>query len=193
MSTTKTARVMTIVTLIGAAFLLAGFQLLGPGDTGAEAATRSAEQTPVLRAKAQADLTPSTLLEVQTREIEGFDTPMLTVGEGFTVYRSEADSADPPTSACTGGCAETWPAVVVSTDPDADPASLLDRIEVTGIDASALGLLWRDDLGWQLTVLDWPVYLFADDAAPGDTNGHCVNGFTALTETGKPAMAITEW
>jgi Secreted repeat of unknown function len=33
---------------------------------------------------------------------------VLTDGSGHLLYRSDADSADPPTSTCADACAETW-------------------------------------------------------------------------------------
>jgi hypothetical protein len=41
---------------------------------------------------------------------------VLTNAVGLTLYRFDRDSADPPTSNCTGECAETWPKVLVGED-----------------------------------------------------------------------------
>ena len=41
-------------------------------------------------------------------------------GLGWTLYRSDADSAKPPRSACVGSCTDEWPPVLMQAG---DPAS----------------------------------------------------------------------
>lgn len=99
---------------------------------------------------------------------------VVTDSEGWTLYRFEDDSADPPASACTGACAETWPPV---------PAE--DAAAAAGIRASQLGRVQREDGSWQLTLGGRPVYRYAGDTAPGDTSGHGVGGtWYALSPNG---------
>lgn len=68
---------------------------------------------------------------------------VLTDGSGHLMYRSDADSADPPTSTCTGPCAETWIPVVV------DPSQELD---LAGVKESLVGNVVRDDGSTQITL-----------------------------------------
>ncbi|TDC71410.1 SCO0930 family lipoprotein [Streptomyces hainanensis] len=102
---------------------------------------------------------------------------VVTDAEGFTLYRFENDTADPPVSNCEGDCLVAWPAV---------PAD--DAAAAAGIDASLLGEVERSDGSLQLTLNGWPVYRYAEDAAPGDVNGHGVGGvWNALAPSGAPA------
>lgn len=100
-------------------------------------------------------------------------------GAGKTLYRFDADLAEPPKSNCDGDCAKTWPPV------PADDATAGD-----GIDKSLLGEVTRSDGTKQLTVDGWPVYRYAKDANSGDTNGQGVGGkWFALAPDGKKAKA----
>jgi predicted lipoprotein with Yx(FWY)xxD motif len=100
---------------------------------------------------------------------------------GFTLYRFDSDTADPPTSACSGDCAEVWPPLTVE-DASAPAAN--------GIDAGLLGTLTRDDGSVQVTLAGWPLYRYAEDGAPGDALGHGVGGtWFAVTPTGGRAAA----
>jgi len=67
-------------------------------------------------------------------------------------------------SACAGECAGIWPPV---------PAD--DPVAAEGVDAALLGSLQRDDGTEQLTYAGRPLYYYAQDAEPGDTNGQGVN------------------
>jgi predicted lipoprotein with Yx(FWY)xxD motif len=80
---------------------------------------------------------------------------------GNTIYLFVPDAQGP--SVCYDDCANAWPPLVG---------------EVTaadGIDAALLGSLERDDGSVQATYNGWPLYYFANDAAPGDTNGQGLN------------------
>jgi predicted lipoprotein with Yx(FWY)xxD motif len=85
----------------------------------------------------------------------------------MTVYTFTKDTANSGSSACTGGCATTWPALTVPSGakPSAGPGA-------TG----KLGTITRTDDGTiQVTYNGLPLYFFANDKAPGDTNGHYTN------------------
>ncbi|MFG2576794.1 SCO0930 family lipoprotein [Streptomyces sp. NPDC048481] len=104
---------------------------------------------------------------------------ILTDGAGKTLYRFDADTAEPPKSNCDGDCATTWPPV------SADDVSAGD-----GIDKSLLGEITRSDGSKQLTVGGWPAYYYAKDANAGDISGQGVgNKWFALTPEGKKAKA----
>jgi predicted lipoprotein with Yx(FWY)xxD motif len=84
---------------------------------------------------------------------------VLVDGRGHTVYLFANDKTTQST--CTGGCAGNWPFVPApATQPTTAPG-------VTG----ALGVTTRSDGARQLTVSGHPVYTFAGDSAPGQTNG----------------------
>lgn len=86
---------------------------------------------------------------------------ILVDSEGNTLYLFTPDDSGP--SVCTDDCAAAWPPVLGSVDAGA------------GIDAVLIGTASRDDGSIQATYNSWPLYYFARDAAPGDTNGQGVN------------------
>jgi predicted lipoprotein with Yx(FWY)xxD motif len=104
---------------------------------------------------------------------------VLSDSSGLTLYRFDADTANPPKSSCDGGCATTWPPV---------PAD--DATAGAGIDKALLGEVTRADGTKQLTVGGWPAYRYAKDVNAGDVNGQGVGGkWYALAPTGKKATA----
>lgn len=74
-----------------------------------------------------------------------------------TLYVFENDTGEDST--CTGGCAQTWPALM-SDDPTAGD----------GVDESKLS---TNDAG-QVVYNGHPLYTYSGDEEPGDTNGHGV-------------------
>ncbi|WP_300006875.1 hypothetical protein [Pseudonocardia sp.] len=86
-------------------------------------------------------------------------------GLGWTLYRFDDDTAQPPASNCAGDCAAAWPPVL------AEPGTPL---ELEGVAQEAVGTITRPDGGVQLTIGGWPVYRYAADPAPGATDGHGV-------------------
>ncbi len=102
---------------------------------------------------------------------------VLTDSEGFTLYRFDKDTPNPPKSNCEGDCAKTWP-VVAAGDAKAAP----------GTDATLLGEVTRADGSKQLTIDGWPMYRYAKDTKAGDTNGQGVGGtWFASAPDGKKA------
>ncbi|MDX3655714.1 hypothetical protein PV646_00220 [Streptomyces sp. ID05-26A] len=87
-----------------------------------------------------------------------------TDSDGMTLYRFDDDTAEPPTSNCSGDCAVQWP-----------PAFVSEGFQVQGVDASLVGTIERDGKK-QLTIAGWPQYLFAGDEVCGDANGQGVGG-----------------
>ncbi len=80
----------------------------------------------------------------------------------MTVYTFTKDTADSGKSACTGGCASTWPPLTV-------PAG---GAPAAGTGATGkLGTITRDDGTIQVTYKGLPLYFFKNDKAPGDANG----------------------
>ncbi|MFD4029377.1 SCO0930 family lipoprotein [Streptomyces sp. NPDC058637] len=102
---------------------------------------------------------------------------VLTDSAGFTLYRFDKDTADPPKSNCEGDCASAWPVV---------PAD--DATAAAGSDAALLGEVTRADGTEQLTVGGWPMYRYAKDTRPGDATGQGVGGtWFASAPDGKKA------
>jgi predicted lipoprotein with Yx(FWY)xxD motif len=89
---------------------------------------------------------------------------ILVDAEGRTLYMFVPDEeTGEPT--CYEDCATNWPPLVA--DGEATVGEGLDDSLVTTVPRT-------DDAGEQVKYGDWPLYLFANDAAPGDTNGQGV-------------------
>jgi predicted lipoprotein with Yx(FWY)xxD motif len=96
---------------------------------------------------------------------------ILVDGDGRTLYAFTKDKGDQ--SACSGQCATNWPALT-------GPATA-----GTGVKASLLSTSMQANGKSQVTYGGRPLYYFAGDAKPGDTNGQGVGGvWFALTADG---------
>lgn len=63
--------------------------------------------------------------------------------------------------------------------------------EVTGVEQSLVGKVKRPDGKWQVTLAGWPLYRYAKDQSPGDTEGQGVGGtWYAAAPTGKKAAPV---
>ena len=97
-------------------------------------------------------------------------TPLGTVvvdGGGRTLYVFAKDTG--PKSTCSGACASNWPPFTASSAPRAG----------TGVAASALSLVKRDDGRRQVTLDGHPLYFFGGDRSPGQANGQGSDAFGA--------------
>ncbi len=102
----------------------------------------------------------------------------LTGPNGKTLYVFLRDIPD--TSNCTGGCLDVWTPLIVT-----------DRAAIdTGAGASGQFGLINTPSGKQVTYNRAPLYYYAGDAKPGDTNGHLVQGiwFVARPDTASTAV-----
>jgi predicted lipoprotein with Yx(FWY)xxD motif len=97
---------------------------------------------------------------------------ILVDGDGRTLYAFTKDKGDQ--SACSGGCATNWPALTGTATAG------------TGIQASLLSTSMQANGKSQVTYGGKPLYYFAGDAKPGDTNGQGIgNVWFALTADGE--------
>jgi predicted lipoprotein with Yx(FWY)xxD motif len=107
---------------------------------------------------------------VQVNETTDFGS-ILVNGEDMSLYVFMADTQDSGTSACTDAeCVAEWPPLTSEGAPEAGE----------GVDATLLSTITRDDGTLQATYNGWPLYLFEEDTAPGDTNGQGVDEFGGL-------------
>lgn len=88
---------------------------------------------------------------------------VLVDADGLTLYGLTDDSEGVPT--CDGACADAWPPLTVDT------AEL-----PAGLDADVFSVVERADGTFQLKAGAWPLYRFAGDSAPGETNGQGSGG-----------------
>ncbi|MGW4645318.1 hypothetical protein [Kitasatospora sp. NPDC004289] len=107
--------------------------------------------------------------------------PTVLDGLGYTLYRFDKDTAKPSASNCNGDCAAKWPPVPVNAQGT-----------LQGVDRALVGTVTRADGTQQLTLGGWPLYRFAGDKAPGETNGQGVGGtWFAAAPDGKKAAATS--
>jgi len=116
-------------------------------------------------------ITPGRVLSTAT--LKG--SPGFVNAAGFTVYVFDADLASPGHSVCDNICAQNWPPVAASANNLPSPWSVITRA-----DGSA-----------QLAYAGRPLYQFAFDAHPGDTNGDGVNAFGGLWHIARPQAAAS--
>ena len=88
---------------------------------------------------------------------------ILTDATGRTLYAFTVDKGG--NSACYQQCAKAWPALTVKGEPTAGE----------GLQSSLLGTTTRTDGTTQVTYKGMPLYHFAGDTKPSDTNGQGLN------------------
>jgi len=86
---------------------------------------------------------------------------ILVDSKGRTLYLFEADSAG--MSACTGACTQSWPPLEAAGKPTAGSGASASELAANGTT--------------QVTYNGHPLYRFAGDQQPGDTNGQGVTAF----------------
>lgn len=108
------------------------------------------------------------------------DAGYLVDDAGMSLYTFDSDTGD--TSTCYGQCAESWP-------PAVTPGMVARNTGVTG----TADLTSRTDgTAGQVRYNGDPLYYFAGDSAPGDTNGDGVGGVWHLARasvTASPSAA----
>jgi predicted lipoprotein with Yx(FWY)xxD motif len=92
---------------------------------------------------------------------------ILVDGTGRTLYLFEKDQGT--TSSCYGACAGGWPPDTTNGAPRAG----------AGVSASLLGTTTRTDGKTKVTYHGHPLYYFAGDRKPGDSNGEGLKAFGA--------------
>ncbi|MFI9169059.1 SCO0930 family lipoprotein [Streptomyces lincolnensis] len=102
---------------------------------------------------------------------------------GHTVYRFMKDSPWPMKTACVGECLEKWPVIA---PVDAEDTEGID-LKGSGPRGQGYVVFDRPDGIKQQTIDCVPIYTFAGDKKPGDTNGQGVGGtWYAVAPDGKP-------
>ncbi len=98
---------------------------------------------------------------------------VLITSSGMTLYGLTKDTST--TSACSGGCVQTWPPLVVQKGWTVG----------SGLDQSSFHTILRSDGTRQLVAGRWPLYTFAGDSIPVDVKGEGTGGFFAVGIDGK--------
>ena len=114
----------------------------------------------LLAAPAAAQTTPAKPLSLEHRML-------LRCSAAFAIVAKRQEAGD--------GQAKAWP-------PLTGEASAGD-----GVDAGLIGTAEHPESGTQVTYNGWPLYYFAGDSAPGDTNGQGQGGvWYVIDATGNP-------
>jgi predicted lipoprotein with Yx(FWY)xxD motif len=87
--------------------------------------------------------------------------------KGLTLYYYAGDKPGSGRSACTGGCAAAWPALVA-------PVRAPNGVRLPG--TGTIGFITRPDGTRQVTINGYPVYRYAEDTAPGQAKGNGEEG-----------------
>src|SRR5438105_1789515 len=104
------------------------------------------------------------LIKISTATVNGKSETILTDAQGKTLYYFTPDTAT--TSACTGSCAQNWPPLLSTGSSTPTSATTLPGKLSTQTTAN----------GNQVEYNGHPLYTFAADRAPGQTNGEGVLG-----------------
>ncbi len=91
---------------------------------------------------------------------------ILITASGYTLYRFTPDTSKK--LACTGACTQAWPPLVL-------PKGVTHATAGSGVEQSLLGTRKRGT-SLQVTYKGLPLYRYAADTAPGQTNGQGVGG-----------------
>lgn len=134
------------------------------GSGAADATASTLAETPA----AVAATSPTVQATVGTHNAGGKLGTILVDGKGRTLYLFAADTST--TSTCDGACAAAWPPLLSKGQPKAG----------SGAESKLLGTSKRSDGTTQVTYNKHPLYLFAGDTKPGQTNGQGLNQFGAL-------------
>jgi predicted lipoprotein with Yx(FWY)xxD motif len=118
--------------------------------------TSEASETPT---DAGADATAASLATGTDDELGEF----LVDNDGMTLYLFTPDTTSEST--CYDACATKWPPLLTDTE---------DVTAGDGVEAGLIGTTERTDGKMQVTYNDHPLYYYADDVEPGDTEGQGV-------------------
>jgi predicted lipoprotein with Yx(FWY)xxD motif len=165
----RCVQILTPILLVLASAMLLGCSTT-PKSTPTPAATAAVQAPATATATPTAAATATTAATTTVKVAQVGAANALVEAKGLTLYVFKNDTAGNGKSACTGGCASTWPALTVSGTPT----------KGSGISGD-LGTITSDDGTTQVTYKGQPLYRFAADAAPGDAKGSAINNWSVAT------------
>lgn len=182
-------RISTVVALgAGLVLALAGCSDddNGDGDTAAPAADAPSSEAPSDEGPA-AGTTPSEGVTPPEEPVAAAELAAATSdlgeivvdGQGMTAYMFTNDTQGSGASVCTDQCAAAWPAVHAASATPAVEGVTGEIGTITGVDGEL-----------QVTLNGWPLYLYAQDQAPGDVTGQGVGSvWYVISPDGEPIMS----
>jgi predicted lipoprotein with Yx(FWY)xxD motif len=122
-------------------------------STPTEAPTPTTAATPTTSSSSEA------VVKTASATVDGKAVTILTDAKGMTLYYFKPDTASK--TACTGGCASTWPPLLFTGTGSPQAATKLPgELEV-----------YPNANGKQVIYNDHPLYTYGGDTAPGQING----------------------
>jgi len=142
----------------------------GSSETSSSSEASSASPSASASASGSAKTGPAEIKVASTSK-----GSVLTDAQGRVLYIFNPDNRGD--SVCYEECAAAWPPALTNGAPTAG----------TGADASMLGTTTRTDGTTQVTYNKYPLYTFAFDQKPGDTNGVAVKSiWWVINPAGEP-------
>jgi predicted lipoprotein with Yx(FWY)xxD motif len=151
---------------LGVSLLLIALFAVACGSSSYTTTGSSGGTTPVT-----APSNSAALLKTASVTVNGQSVTILTNAQGMTLYYFKPDTATK--SACSGACAGNWPPLLFTSGGSPTSASTLSGTLSVVADAN----------GQQVEYNGHPLYTFASDTAPGQTNGEGVGGKWFVTNT----------
>lgn len=158
---TDPKRPLTRKRSLAVGLLAAGLFLAACGSSDEAATTADAPAAAATDDASTDDATEASAVSIGTGSTDAGD--VLVNDAGLSLYGFLPDEGGIAT--CGGGCAQAWPPILLPSGELPD-----------GLDAAIFGVTDAADGGFQLMANDWPLYLFAGDAAPGDITGQGSGG-----------------
>ena len=162
----KRSALLSVIVVVGLVLVGCGSSSTPPTTSGATPTPSStptgSSTTPTTAVPTATATTQATTVVVGTATVtfQGVSTTVLTDSRGFTLYYYTPDT--PTSIACTGGCAQNWPPLTFSgTGPPTSSSPLPGTLSV---------------YNGQVEYQGHPLYTFAGDTAPGQTNGQGLGG-----------------
>lgn len=162
--------------------LLATLALVAAACSTSDASTdTTGAPTPTAEAPTPTTPAPTATTETETAGAlvmvaESSLGSILVDGDGNALYLFTPDEQGE--SVCYDQCEVSWP-------------PLVDEVLAGGgVDAALLGVVARTDGSQQVTYNGWPLYYFANDAAPGDTNGQGINDVWYVVDGAGEAIGL---
>ena len=121
---------------------------------------------------ATATTSSNALIHTATATVKGTSETILTNAQGLTLYYRTTDK--PPSTVCSGACAGAWPPVLFTGSGSPTSSTQLSGKLTVVTDAN----------GNQVEYNGHPLYTFASDSAPGQTNGEGVGGIWFVATPG---------
>ena len=152
--------------ILGMSLLMVALFAVACGSSSNTTSGSSGGTTPTTASSSSA-----ALLKTASVTVNGQSVTILTNAQGMTLYYFKPDTAT--TSACSGACAGNWPPLLFTSSGSPGSATSLPGTLSVVTDAN----------GKQVEYNGHPLYTFASDTAPGQTNGEGIAGkwFVATT------------